>query len=831
MGKADVKSTKNTFKSLTKRQKLILAGVSAGLLSLVMIVIIACLWPKEEKRKQNISGEKEIGDSDNPSEAYRRNEPGVGKSLGAKTLVANYSPASDSQGKSEEPNESSETRTEKASKKTSDEAPKVTPDLIETKVLITPVKEIQKKQPTVSLKTCADYQSALSEALKKNNKKTDLETLYAKVQELCKGTFITQTLDEHVKQQFEARKAQIFASERPTNNDFSELMVLQSNLKKLDDTYVPVKTLEQEFCDHFGDRFTAPFGKVEADPEIVDGKDCALDAQKFFHAARTFSKNSHPAYDFEDLEKYVTAKVEELLTPLSADVMKYIQILRYLNPNSSYAFPDCNDLAAVQTKMTERRIAVFKSINLTNGLLSMKIIKILDNDQVEALIERSSDLIATTKLLEKLAAEINMPLLKLVKLARGMDDIAQAWMNSGFHIRKSTEFQTFANKQLTMADRSNLKEAMNLAFWYHKVLHVYLKTYGFSDDADKHQVEMDLVRFLNKAFKSTDEIVLHTVMDFASADTIESVPGFVTFFEDHKDLEDIFGQCFYNICKLPNKQAGIYRLIRAQLREINILKKVEGVNMDAPKDAKEWFNRVVSITSDKLEPVFNLARNTEEATSAKHDMLPDGDKRNNDVVDSIYRPVAVLTDMKEKYEAIRKQLDTHLQTFGVSDIRTALDKRESYKDSHPEFYQFLKANEKILEYNVLGFETDYAIQEVSKTIKQNKKLVEQSKLYENVSLIVSIFDEDPDNCVLQADGTISCQNKFMEDKLLELEQDATRNGHKLFVQFLSEARKLNTKDDVRNLAHTYLDAERADCDASIKQHHACFGSYLSGSFD
>ena len=45
--------------ALTKRRKIILYGVSAGIISLITIVLIACLWSKEEKRRLNDSREKD----------------------------------------------------------------------------------------------------------------------------------------------------------------------------------------------------------------------------------------------------------------------------------------------------------------------------------------------------------------------------------------------------------------------------------------------------------------------------------------------------------------------------------------------------------------------------------------------------------------------------------------------------------------------------------------------------------------------------------------------------------------------------------------------------
>ena len=859
--KGVVKRTKN---SLTKRQKITLAGVSAGVVSLALIVLIACLWPKVEKQKQSVSEVKDTGK--NSSEASRRNEPGVSgqarKTLSAKPLVSTSRLVSDIHDETKEAAGNSETQgtNEKPQQQTSVERPKVTPnkngenkapitgksetqktiekthnvDPNETTKLthpnsetpqkkdITPEKKSEKKHPQDTLKTCAECQSALAEALKKTSKKSELEAIYAKVQELCKGTFTTQTLVEHVKQHIDTRKAQIFASECPAKSDLSELMILQSNLRKLDSTYKPEETLEQEFCDHFGSRFTVPFGKLEANPEIVDGKDCALDAQKYFHAARTFGKNNHPSYSHEDLKEYVTAKVKELLTPLNADVMKYIKILRYLNPESPYAFPDCNDLAALQNKMAERKTAA-ESINITNGPLRVDFVKKLDEDQIEVLIDRCSKLLAVPLANarddftpDRHALRSNKSLLELVKFVRGMDETAQAWMNSGFHIRKSTDFQTFANKQLTAADRSKLTKAMNLAYFYHFYLCPCLNCHGLSSDKEMHYMEEGLAKFLEEAFKSTDETVLHTVMDYTSVDKVESVDGFVTFFDVHKDLGQLMSECFR--CVAKDTTAAIYRLVVAQLQERTIPKAVPGVNMNAPKDAKELFKRVKE--KGKLNPVLNIAKNRNDIIAARNDLLPEGDKENNDEFDSIYRSVAILDYLEEKkYNAddFQQMLNNYKRTLGIPDIRTALDNIESYKDTQRDFYEFLKSNQCILTYSLHGFDSDYAIQDVIQGIKLSKELSKQTDLYRNVSKTVYIFGKESDGCVLQADGTISCENKFIENKLHELERDATKEEHVLFVQFLSEARKLHSVGNVRNLANRFLIAEQTDCRAKYQQ--------------
>ena len=607
-------------------------------------------------------------------------------------------------------------------------------------------------------------------------------------------------------------------------------MILQSNLKKLDNTYKPEKTFEQEFCDHFSNRFTVPFGKVETDPDIVDGKDCALEAQKYFHAARTFGKNNHPAYDFEDLEKYVTAKVKELLNPLNADVMKYIQILRYLNPKSQYAFPECDGFAALQIKMAERRVAA-ESISTTNGPLCMETIKALGDDQIEVLIEKCSKFLKSPEFdLSKLdAATSNKYLLELVKLAKGMGDTAQSWMNCGFNIRKSPEFYTFVCKQLTLPDRSKLTKAMSLASTYHDSLFGFWKMCGFSDDADKHLLDGELACFLKEAFVSTDQNVLHNIIEFASADALESVDGFVTFFESNVDLGNALTMSFSKSSSYYNKHSSFYRLIKAQRMERRLSKTVI---MDAPKDAKEWFDRVETYHRNKLAPVLSMAKYKEEAAKAKNDMLPDGEKDNSDKIDTIYRPAVVLKDMKEKSNDILRQCNNYMQTLGISaDITTALNDMKSYETGQAEFYKFLETNRKILEYSVHGFDSEHAIQDAIKFIKQSKVLFEQIELFDRVSRIVSIFYKDADGCVLlKADGSIVCDNKYMESKLRELEEDDTWDGHMYLNQFLSDARSLNSANDVRNLVRTFLAAEKADCDTEIKQQHEWFGYYLSQDF-
>ena len=827
----------NPFRGLTKRQRRILFGSGAGILGILLIIIIIYLCSGGKKKQSDLVKRDALGDANEATSTNDSKARGSsGKGLGAARVNENNS-LSTSQSQDESGENPDNSENQKTAEKVHERLPVATPELVpqntETKTPIAPKKESPKKQPSTSLKTCADYQGALAEALKKTSKKTDLETLYAQVQELCKGAFTSQDLVQYVKQQFEARKAQIFASERPTNNDLSELMVLQSNLKKLDNAYKPVKTLEQEFSEHFGNRFTVPFGKVETKTDISDGRDCALEAQKYFHAARTFCENiesmKHPAYDHEDLEAFVTSKIKQLLNPLNADVMKYIQILRYLNPDSPYAFPDCNDFAALQDKMAERTTAV-DSVSITNGPLSMKFIKTLGDDQIDALIERCLKLLETPPHddLERNAATSNKFLLKLVKLAREMDDTAQAWMDSGFHIRKSTEFNNFALKQLKEADRSKLANAMNLACQYHCYLHYYLRYSGFSDDSCLHRVENNLAMFLQEAFKSTSEAVLRTAVDFTSADTVQSAPRFVSFFEDQQELEEEMQASLDDSKNLKDKHSAIYRLIIAQLEENKIPKIVPGVNMNAPTDVREWYERVKRTPNSGLKDVLELAKHKEKANKAKNDMLPESERDNRDQIKSIYRPVIMLRDMEKRYAtSIKRKFDDYNRAFPILNIQDAL---ALYKDSNAELYDFLMVNQKVLEYAAHDFDVDYTSTDMQLYFERSDVLSKLGSLYEEVSLTVAHFSKENSGCVVQSDGAIVCENKFLENKLRELKQDSTWEGLALFHQFLNEAGQKATLAEVQALARTFLDEAKATVNAEQDKLCQWFGKYFDSSF-
>lgn len=188
--KGVVKKSKNSLKSLTKRQKITLAGVGAGILLLGILVLIACLLPKEEKGRLNVLQVKDSVESS--PESSRRNKPGLsgraGKTLGARALVSKPPLPSDLHDETEVVAEYNEAlgMTEEPQKKTSEETTKVNAQIKETKVVppiapvkeskktiekthnvdpnestnltpqikeTAPVNESQEKQPTVSLKT------------------------------------------------------------------------------------------------------------------------------------------------------------------------------------------------------------------------------------------------------------------------------------------------------------------------------------------------------------------------------------------------------------------------------------------------------------------------------------------------------------------------------------------------------------------------------------------------------------------------------------------------------------------------------------------------------
>ena len=164
----------NPFKGLTKRQKRILLGSGAGILGILLIIIIIYLCSGGKKEQSDLVRRDALGDtivdtSTRDSKAHGSS----GKGLGAKVHLNNTPSESHSQDEIEENLDNNETlkTTEKEHHKLPAETPELVPQNTETKTPIAPKKESQKKQPATSLKTCAEYQGALAEALKKRAKR------------------------------------------------------------------------------------------------------------------------------------------------------------------------------------------------------------------------------------------------------------------------------------------------------------------------------------------------------------------------------------------------------------------------------------------------------------------------------------------------------------------------------------------------------------------------------------------------------------------------------------------------------------------------------------
>ena len=564
----------NLFQGLTKRQKKVLFGSGAGTLGILFIIIIIylCSGGKKEQSdpvRRDVLGDAIEATSTSGSEAVEA----AGRSLQANIHTPNTSSGSASQEETEVDNEL-ETQTAKVIKNpTPPEPPKKQPDVEPPKPVVNP------------LQTCEDYQSALAKALKTPNEVADLEALFVKVKELCEGPH--QDLTQYVKQQFDARKTEIFASEKPIYNDLTELQATQNHLKQLDTTYRPVKALEQEFCEHFGPKFTTPFGKVESNPDIPEGKDCALEARKHFQAARTFCANygpmKHPAYEHIVLENYLIAKIKELSNPVHDDIMKYIRILRHLRPNSPYAFTGCDDLAAVQIKLAEgikeppkpivkvkTDLAVpFKDINVSNGPLTIETIKALDDDQLTEIGYDCIDM-GMFKTKESFSRLLNLHLLKLAHLSIQIGGNALDWMDSGFNVCQSPQFLSVVRSQHMMKSSalSYLERVIYYAIPYRRYLYKYLNIVGASDEADKCQVEENLLVFLETALKQATPVDLDDLLRLTSIQSIDEVDESVRFFERNKELIGPMRLSFSPSYKNKNKHAALYSLIIEKLDEL-----------------------------------------------------------------------------------------------------------------------------------------------------------------------------------------------------------------------------------------------------------------------
>ena len=909
MDSSVAKSKKSLLANLTTRQKIILCvSILAGGVTVLVIVLVLINLPKAKLKEPIIDKlEESIGEISvqDPPMPVAVNEPG--KTLQAKAYIPraiSEEEEASSTNVSEVATQTIKSPVPKAAERSSvvvapASQPKTTKVVNQTSEIETESQSVKNlissfgsKAAKVNFKSkgtknvtkdqsdsqmiCKESQEALLKALKNVTEAADLEALYAKMQTDCKETDPVQ----FIRQKFEARKAEIFACERPPQSDLSDLQTMQNNIMHLDKTYKPGKPLREEFCEHFGNRFTSPFSKVEANPDIPDAKDRALEALKYFHAAFTFcttctSSMKHPAYEHCLLEDYLTEKIKQLLDPLHADAMNYIKILRFLDPTSPYAFVGCNDLEAVRskhakdqkgetpeaeesedyklidgiinkTKLTAEQVKEledqqpktlgkketelvvrFEDINISHGLLSIETIKTLDDKQLEELRIKCEE-IGKNPPEDKtaiFAADANSALLDVVKHTRGMDGTAKAWMDNGFHVLRSEQFQEFAKKQLDKKDRGGLVKAMKLAAEYHRRQKDYMEACGFMEDSDNHMVEGDLASFLEEAFERLNDNVMDTVLWFATPKSIGDVGGLVNFFAGLKDLKNM-PDFFADTVDSRNKQGAIYRLVIAKLKELNIQSATKGLNVDAPKDYKDWFAKVTHRNDDQLAPALKVAKNKEDSVAAKNDLLPESKQEKNDQFDAVYRSATVLWDMREHWFKILDRLQEFRAVTGIMDFEISKEKMKELEVKHPDEWKFIKENKKILEYISRGIDSKHASDDILKTKKQYDKLKQLSKSYKSMSAITGHFSKDPPECVL-IQGSISCQNKPLEFKLRELEHEKTKEGHGLFLRFLDEARKLGTPQDVQTLASSFLSAERAECNEKLSELEMLFGEFFT----
>ena len=185
---------------MTKRQKRILYGSGAGILGILLTIIIIYICSGGNKKQSDLVRSNALLDRVGCASDSRA-VGAAGRSLQAMNYAPNTSSGSISQEETEL-NKENESQTAKVIKNsTFTETTKKQQDAEPAALVVKP------------LQTCEDYQGALAEALKTPNDMADLDALYVKVQELCEGPH--KDLAQFVRQQFEARKAEIFASEKP----------------------------------------------------------------------------------------------------------------------------------------------------------------------------------------------------------------------------------------------------------------------------------------------------------------------------------------------------------------------------------------------------------------------------------------------------------------------------------------------------------------------------------------------------------------------------------------------------------------------------------------
>ena len=195
----------------------------------------------------------------------------------------------------------------------------------------------------------------------------------------------------------------------------------------------------------------------------------------------------------------------------------------------------------------------------------METLKTLDSSQ------RKKFLNMTTEHLD-----MNQNLLNLADLARQIGGSALDWMNSGFHVLQSPEFQSFVRSQIKIIQpsRSVLHAILFLCNYKHNFYN-YLKSCGVFDEADKCQVEKSLLEFLNAVLKQQLEerelqlglVDLDIVLRLTSIQSNDDVDEYFQFFKRNKHLISPFRVSFALSFKNKNKHAAVYNLIYEKLNE------------------------------------------------------------------------------------------------------------------------------------------------------------------------------------------------------------------------------------------------------------------------
>lgn len=240
---------------------------------------------------------------------------------------------------------------------------------------------------------------------------------------------------------------------------------MEKNVHSIDDTFKPEKTLEVEFCDTFGPRFTEPFNAVETDPAVQDAVNILQKASRAFPIARMFCQNlaamKHPTYDFGSLESFLVERIKQLWNSSAFDeAFKYIKLLRLLNASSMWAFFGCSDMSAIKAKIPEVQEADAKLISKVSEFLLSKeplspiTLGDLSPELLLKIVEEYSRKRDNMTPLEGLTVRFNRPLASLVFLCKmSGKPLAAKWMENRFGVRGSKEFKPFFLEEHAFPDK------------------------------------------------------------------------------------------------------------------------------------------------------------------------------------------------------------------------------------------------------------------------------------------------------------------------------------------------------------------------------------------